>query len=198
MFPTTIWTNIGHAAADDPVALDRFARRYRPAVLGYIRGRGFAPAAAEDLCQEVFLRVLRGGVLAKARPDRGRFRSLILAVTTHVILDDRRKRRETPRAEIDEAAETEAFDHDWALHLAERALEQLRAEGSPYYAVLADHLTGRPQPRNKLWIARQKLAAHIRHEVAMTCASREDYEAELTYLARYLQPAAGTKSPKKV
>ena len=192
MFPTTIWTNIDRAAADDPEALERFARRYRPAILAYIRRRGLDAAAAEDLCQEVFVRLLRGGVLAKASPDRGRFRSLILAVTTHVLLDAARRRRERPCDGIDPVAEAEAFDHGWALHLAERALEQMKEEGSPYHQVLADHLGGRPQPRNKLWIARRKLAAHIRREVALTCASREDFEAELAYLARYLQPRAET------
>ena len=191
MFPTTIWTTIRQAGAHDSEALEDFARRYRQPVLEYIRKRGFGGSDAEDLCQDVFVRVFAGGVLAKADKDRGRFRSLLLAVTTHVIQDRLRKSREVRMQDLDPPQEQAEFDQGWAWHLTERALERLREQGSPYYGVLKDHLAGRRQDRNKLWIARSKLAALVRREVAFTCATHADFDEELAYLSRYLSRRAG-------
>ncbi len=190
MFPTTIWTTIHRAGEQDSSALQRVAERYRQPVLEHIRRRGFQGNDAEDVCQDVFLRVLQGGVLAKADPNRGRFRSLMLSVTTHVILDRFRKRRDVPVEDIEPPSheQPDAFDRTWALHLTQQAIEQLRDEGSPYYDVLAGHLAGQPQNRNKLWIARRKLAAEIRRQVAYTCATREDFDEEMAHLAPYLRP----------
>jgi RNA polymerase sigma factor (sigma-70 family) len=190
VFPTTIWTTIRQAGGRDPAALENVADRYRRPVLDYIARRGFQGADAEDLCQDVFVRVLKGGVLAKADRDRGRFRSLLLSVTTHVILDRLRRRRDVPAAELEPAGSggpDGEFDDGWTLHLVDVALQRLRDQGSPYYDVLEQHLRGQPQDRNKLWIARRKLAAEIRREVAYTCASPADLEAEMRHLEPYLR-----------
>ena len=190
VFPTTIWTTIHRAGDQDSMALEHVAERYRQPVLEYIRRRGFQGSDAEDICQDVFVRVLQGGVLAKADRNRGRFRSLMLSVTTHVILDRLRKRREVPVEDPEPLArqQTDDFDHAWALHLTDQAIQRLREQGSPYYDVLEGHLSGQPQNRNKLWIARRKLAAEIRREVAFTCATRADFDEEMAHLARYLRP----------
>ena len=189
MFPTTIWTTIRQAGGDDAAALQEFACAYRAPVLAFIQGRGFRASDADDICQDVFVRVLAGGVLAKADRDRGRFRSLLLAVTTRVIQDRLRKKREPVVNGLEPSARDPEFDRAWALHLTERAMERLQGQGSPYYDVLAGHLCGEKQDRQKLWIARRKLAALVRHEVALTCAGRDGFEEELAYLARYLRPA---------
>lgn len=190
MFPTTIWTRIREAGEQDTEALDEFARRYTPAVLEHVRARGFRGPDAEDLCQEVFLRVLQGGVLGKADKSRGRFRGLLRTVTLHTIQDRLRKRRPAPTLEVepaDEAAD-DGFDQCWAWHLTERALARLEAQGSPYHAVLVGNLKGEKQDRNKVWIARRKLTECIRREIAETCTSQEDFEAEIAYLAPFLRP----------
>jgi RNA polymerase sigma-70 factor (ECF subfamily) len=192
VFPTTIWTTIRQAAADDRDALDGFARRYREPVLRYLRSRSVRGDDAEDLCQEVFLRILRGNVLGKADAARGRFRSLVLTVARNALLD-RLRRRNEPAVDV-EVAEPAAvdpeFDREWAWHLTERALEHLRESGSPYYAVLRGHLDGEAQDRQKLWIARKKLAGLLRREVAFTCATGADFQEELAYLAQFLRPGA--------
>ncbi len=195
MFPTTIWTRILEAGAQDADAMDDFGRRYRAPVLEHVRARGFRGGDAEDLCQEVFLRVFQGGVLAKADRNRGRFRSLLRSVTTHVLQDRLRKRRDLPVDDLDPADDDgggEAFDQVWAWHLTERALERLNEQGSPYYKVLRGHLSGEKQDRNKLWIARRKLTEGIRREVADTCLSQEDFEAELAYLTPFLRPTGNS------
>ena len=196
MFPTTIWATIHQAGREDAFALEDVARRYRQPVLEYIRRRGFQGHDADDICQDVFLRILQGDVLAKADEQRGRFRSLLLSVTTHVILDRLRRRRDVNVETIEAHVEPQDFDRGWALHLTERALDRLREEGSPYFEVLSGHLAGQPQDRNRLWIARGKLAAEIRKEVAHTCFSREDFEDEMNYLCQYLGPRRAAPGPE--
>ena len=71
-------------------------------------------------------------------------------------------------------------------------MDALREEGSPYYDILAGHVLGERQDRNKLWIARRKLVAHVRREVAYTCRTHADFEEELAYLAQYLRPGEKT------
>lgn len=188
MFPTTVWDLVHEAGAREPDALERFARSYRPPVLDYIRRR--TPAAdGEDICQDVFVRLLAGGVLAKADAQKGSFRSLLRTVTQRVIIDWHRKRRRVLPVEIEPAAPEPDFDRAWALHLAERALEALRERSEASHKVLVAHLAGEKQDRGKLWIARRKLKDLIRHEIALTCRSPEEIEEEYALLAPYLRPA---------
>lgn len=196
VFPTTIWTTIREAGEQDHEALERFAEQYRAPVLRYLRRRTRTENEAEDLSQEVFLRVLRGRVLERAEKARGRFRSLLLSVVRHTLQDQLRKRKEEPSDEIEIVERDEEFDREWVLEIVERALARLEAEGSPYHGVLRGHLGGEKQDRNKLWIARGKLLAMVRHEVALTCRSHEEIESEVDYLSAFLNPgkkAAGSE-----
>lgn len=125
-------------------------------------------------------------MLRKADPQRGRFRSLLCTVTMNVLVDSYR-RRPKPAAELaDPAAPAPDFDRAWALHLVERAMERLQAENPTYYEDLRRHLDEQDVERNRLWIARKKLAAFVRHEIAMTCRSPEEIEEERALLAPYL------------
>lgn len=188
MFPTTVWDLVREAGAADPEALERLAGDYRPPVLDYIRRR--VPAAdGEDICQDVFVRLLAGGVLARADAEKGSFRSLVRTITQRVIIDWHRKRRRVLQIEIEPAAPEPDFDRAWALHLTERALGRLRQQSEGYFDVLTGHLAGEKQNRSKLWIARRKLKGLIRHEIALTCRSPGEIEEELALLAPYLRPA---------
>lgn len=186
MFPTTVWDLVRDAGAFEPGALDRFAQGYRAPVVEFLRGRGAPPQECEDLCHEVFIRLLKGGVLAKADPQRGRFRSLLCSVTLHVLVDWHR-RRPKPVVELaDPEAPAPDFDRVWALHLVEKAMERLRVEAPTYYDDLIRHLDEQHVDRNRLWIARRKLSAFVRHEIAMTCRSPAEIEEERKALAPYL------------
>src|SRR5688572_28764923 len=138
--------------------MEGFARDYRLPVLRYIERRGFSGNDAEDLCQEVFLRIFSSQVLSRVDRDLGRFRSLVLAVTKHVLQHALRRSRREPYREPDledfaDGSRDPEFDAAWILHLAERAMVRLEEAESPYYEVLRGHLSGAPQDRNKLWIA---------------------------------------------
>jgi hypothetical protein len=188
VFPTTIWTTIAKAGASDAAALERFAHQYQAPVLQFVQAKGFRGGDADDVCQDIFLRLLSGKVLARATAARGRFRNLLLSVAVHVIQDRMRRRRETPTDDIELIEKDPDFDRAWTLELTGRAFERLRAQESPYYQVLEGHLAGIPQDRNKLWIARGKLVALIQHEVALTCSSPAELEEELAHLSPYLRP----------
>lgn len=194
MFPTTMWSTIRQAGAYDREALERFASRYRPAIAEYLRTRGLTATDADDICQEVFIRLLGSKTLAMANPDRGRFRSLMLAVTRNVLVDHYRRlgRAPTPTELVsDLPAERDAdFDRTWILHLAQAAMDRLRDERSPYFEVLREHLAGVPQDRNRLWNARRKLIAYIRHEISLTCTTQAEFDDESAYLSAFLAPGA--------
>jgi len=201
MFPTTVWTTIRQAGNRNDGALQQFAQAYRPPLAEFIRLQGFSDTETDDLCQDVFVRLLHGEVLAKADPNKGRLRSLLLAVTRHVIQDRRRSLKNLPVAEEhldpvwDPAERHQQFDRTWILHLAERALDRLQAAESPYHQVLRAHLAGVKQDRNRLWIARRKLIARIRAEVAMTCSSPAEFEEEVAYLSAFLRPPKKSQNP---
>lgn len=191
MFHTTVWEVVHAAGSQDSDAISQIAEEYRTPILAFIRSRGIDGAQAEDLCHDVFVRLLAGGVLAKADADKGRFRTLLCTVTIRVIQDWSRRKREVPSSELDPAAPLPAFDRLWVLHLVERAFQQLKATSPKSYDVLRSHLRGEPPDRNKLWIARGKLASLIRREIAKTCRSPEELEAELASLSPYLRPSQG-------
>ena len=190
VFPTTIWDVVHAAGARDPGALDQLAREYRAPVLTFIKQRGIAADVAEDLCQDVFVRVLSGGVLTKASAERGTFRSLLCIVTVRVVQDWRRRQKEWPTDTIDPAVSPPDFNRGWTLHLTGRALRGLKRDAPRAYAVVRGHLAGIKQDRNKLWIARRKLAALVRREIVLTCRSRDEIEREIASLAPYLRPSS--------
>jgi RNA polymerase sigma factor (sigma-70 family) len=195
LFPETSWTTIRSAGNRDEPALERFAARYREPVRAFIGSRGVRDFEADDLCHEVFLRLLKSETLAAADPARGRFRSLIFAIAMHVIQDHGRKVRREPRAaDIPEPVDPASlpdkdadFDRAWILHLSERAMARLREESPGYHGALKESLEGTAHDRQKVWIARKKLVALIRDEVARTCSSHQDFEAEVAYLSGFLK-----------
>jgi RNA polymerase sigma-70 factor (ECF subfamily) len=91
-FATTHWSlvvrlgNRGHAQAD--AALAWLCERYwRPLYL-FVRRSGYEPHDAEDLVQSFFARLLEKDVLAAASPDRGRFRTFLLAAMKNFLANE--------------------------------------------------------------------------------------------------------------
>jgi len=90
-FPTTSWDAIaaaGDAGAEDwAAAVGRVVRHYWRPVFRYLRSRGRAHHAAEDLTQDFFILLIREDVCREAREARGRFRSLVLRVLQRFLSD---------------------------------------------------------------------------------------------------------------
>ncbi len=176
-FATTHWSVVLAAGnqgdPDARQALETLCRAYWIPVYAFLRRRGHAPADAEDYTQGFFLRILDRGVLSKADPDRGRFRSFLLACLNHYVADERDKARAArregarPLSGIDtnaanerylsEPADTNSpdrlFERKWALAVMEHAMENLREEHriaglSAEFEALREFLAGSSEHRD--------------------------------------------------
>lgn len=142
-FPTTVWSRI--------VSGEYVARHYEEPIHRFLLSKHVPVEDARELTQEVLLTVAEPGFLARADRSKGRFRSLLLAVTSNVWKMWVRKRRSTRagsglerlslgEADLDECfgdpaaiPADEAFDRFWVDALLKRALERLD-EARPQYA----------------------------------------------------------------
>ena len=73
-----------------------FHARYRDVILGWCRRQGFRPDAAEDLTQDVLLKLFRELPRHTHDPARGLFRSWLKAVVHNALADFRRRRQNHP------------------------------------------------------------------------------------------------------
>jgi len=155
-FPTTIWIQIREAQKGDRAGMNDLLARYRGALLGYLRRKGLRPDHAEDMAQEVLLRVAQPGFLKKADSAKGRFRTLLLAVTRRVLSEHRRwehagKRgghaaimntREMSLTETNVfdrvSADDPEFDQLWVAEIVERALADLKEDSNKRGLPLAE------------------------------------------------------------
>lgn len=146
-FRTTRWSLVMESrgeSRDAASALEALCRIYRPAVMSFVRRRGYAGADAEDLTQAFFENILRLKTHAAADPARGRFRVFLKvaltrflskhAVATHALKRGGGKQFESIDDDdaIDVAAgEPEpdvAFDRDFANAVIQHAMQALEDE----------------------------------------------------------------------
>jgi RNA polymerase sigma-70 factor (ECF subfamily) len=147
---STLWSVVCQAHGPAPEAADaqrQLLSRYGGAVRRYLLGAVRDPEAADDLFQEFSLRLVRGD-LARADPERGRFRAYIKGILVHLVSDHHRRRaRDGPliadvpeRSDPSEGPPGEEFLRDWREELLARAWEALeqieRQTGQPFHAVL--------------------------------------------------------------
>ena len=143
------------SASDDEkaqAALAELCKIYWRPVFAFICRRGYSVPDAQDLTQDFFAMVLRGQILGRADPARGRFRSLVLKALKDFLRDAAEKRQTRKRGgdvhfvswdewtsegpsilSIPEKASEKwsperIFDVRWAATVAERALRQLGDE----------------------------------------------------------------------
>ncbi len=88
-FVTTRWQLVNAAGSDSHDAvehLDRLLRLYLPVLQGFLRARYRLPTeTTEDVLQDfVATKIIRGGLIRTASPQKGHFRTLLLtALTRH-------------------------------------------------------------------------------------------------------------------
>jgi RNA polymerase sigma factor (sigma-70 family) len=73
-----------------------FQAAYRDVIIGWGRRYGLDLHAAEDLTQEILLKLLEALPRHEHKPDRGRFRSWLKTVVRHVLADRQRRQRRRP------------------------------------------------------------------------------------------------------
>src|SRR5438093_1175765 len=93
-FPTTHWSLVLRAGQRaDPgsaEALETLCRAYWFPLYAFARREGHGPEEAQDLTQECFSQLLAKNFLETADPNRGRFRSFLLASFKHMMAKERR------------------------------------------------------------------------------------------------------------
>jgi RNA polymerase sigma-70 factor (ECF subfamily) len=141
-------------AAGDPgaprarEALSALCGAYWYPLYAYVRRRGHTPERAQDLTQDFFTYLLERDLIAKADPERGRFRSFLRGVFARYLSDERDRANALKRGggrpviSIDpldaesrysrepahELTPERIFDRSWALTLLSRVLDRLRQE----------------------------------------------------------------------
>ena len=178
-FDSTQWSLVLRAREDTPDArgaLEQLCRTYRPPVLAYIRGRGYAADVTEDLAQTFFARFIEDAYHASADPTRGRFRAFLLVALKRFLINQDAGARTLKRggdislrrlddSQVDgehlaTATNPElAFERSWAMAVLDTAMRKLRAEAEqagklPMFEELAEFLTERPDEADYERVAR--------------------------------------------
>jgi RNA polymerase sigma factor (sigma-70 family) len=149
VFVTTRWSVVLTAGRNDTSraqeALEQLCQIYWRPLYAYLRRRGYAHSDAEDLTQAFFARLLERKDVATVHPDRGKFRSYLLAALNHFLSDEWDKARaqkrgggqvitldmatiEAEEQQADTLSPEKVFDRRWALTVLEGVHRRLRQE----------------------------------------------------------------------
>lgn len=150
-FPETRWSLIQRAVAPrssaSHKALEDLCRSYWPPLYAFLRRSGHSPEAAKDLVQGFLARLLARDDLAELEPQKGRFRSFLLAGLRNYLVSEIRRETAQKRggdgavlldlesaesayssALKDDASPDTPFDRRRAETIVDRSLDALRAE----------------------------------------------------------------------
>jgi RNA polymerase sigma-70 factor (ECF subfamily) len=136
------------ASPDADAALASLCQTYWYPLYAFVRRSGHQPADAQDLTQAFFARLLEKHYLRAADPERGRFRSFLLASVKHFLSKERDRAKAHKRGggrkvlPLDfEAGESryclepaheltaeKIFERRWALTLLDQVFARLRDE----------------------------------------------------------------------
>jgi RNA polymerase sigma factor (sigma-70 family) len=151
-FPTTRWSQVV-AAGDraDPAAREALAElcaAYWYPLYAFVRRKGHPAEEAADLVQGTFVNLLDRDGLAALAPERGQFRSFLMATCSHHLADRRDRDRAVKRGggrmaipfdrldaegryaaePVDELTAERLFERRWAISLLDHAVSRLEAE----------------------------------------------------------------------
>ena len=128
--------------------MEQLCRSYWYPLYAFVRRQGRAPEDAQDLTQGFFAHLLRKDFLSGVGPEKGRFRSFLLACLKHFLVDEWEKACTAKRggncpavrldlAGAEERYQLEArveadpeslYERRWALDLLDQVLNRLRRE----------------------------------------------------------------------
>lgn len=149
-------------------ALAGLCQEYWKPIYVYVCRQGHRTEDAKDLTQSFILELIKGPLLGRADPERGRFRSFVLTALKHFLLNSERFNRAEIRGGRAEFVALEAFageeqreiedlraltpeehfQRKWALTVLERVLQRLReeykaADRVPLFETLQSYLAGK-------------------------------------------------------
>jgi RNA polymerase sigma-70 factor (ECF subfamily) len=123
-------------------------RNYWYPLYAFVRRRGHDPSEAEDLTQEFFARLLAGNSLTTVQPEKGRFRTFLLAALKNFLANEWDKSTRLKRGggeapislesldpesryslePVTSAPDEVVFDRQWARTLCGAVMDRLRGE----------------------------------------------------------------------
>jgi DNA-directed RNA polymerase specialized sigma24 family protein len=231
-FPVTQWTLLAQASlngdAEAQQSLEMFCERYRAPVVALLRRRGVMESRVEDLTHDFFIQLMKSSALKRADRSQGSFRNFLSAILSQFLADDVKRNHALKRgggaaplsldaqdgaaaAEVSSAnGDSDLYlDHDWALHLITRALDNVAAEWNragkaARFAVLRAFLPGAVEVitqqeaavrldmsdtalRSELQRLRESFRSSVRQEVAATVHSPAEVDGELQHLLAVLR-----------
>jgi RNA polymerase sigma-70 factor (ECF subfamily) len=150
-FPTTRWSRVLTARdgsdSEARVALETLCQTYWHPLYVFVRRQGHDADEARDLVQAYFTELLEKGFLKAVAPERGRFRSFLLASLKHFLSHERDRTRALKRGgntqtisldaastagldlqAVEHLTPEQVFERQWALTLLERAVERIRRQ----------------------------------------------------------------------
>jgi RNA polymerase sigma factor (sigma-70 family) len=151
-FATTHWSVVLAAGSPESSgyqqALETLCQTYWFPLYAYLRRHGYDTHQAEEHTQAFFARILEKQHLRLADPQRGKFRSFLLAALKHFLADERDRARAKKRGggrkvlsinlheaesqyalePADKLSPEKLFDKSWALTVLERTMARLKAE----------------------------------------------------------------------
>ncbi len=151
-FNTTQWSVVLRAGdGDSPEqmsSLEALCQEYWSPVYSFIRRGGRSSEDAKDLTQGFFAHLIKNQISARADPNRGRFRTFLLASLKqflsrtnlmetrqkrggdkeHVSIDFELAEERYTRELIEPSTPDEGFDRDWATLELDSATDKLREE----------------------------------------------------------------------
>jgi RNA polymerase sigma-70 factor (ECF subfamily) len=151
-FVTTQWSLVLKAGREDDEeafeALGQLCRQYWPPLYAFVRRSGHTSEDAKDLTQSFFARLLSERRIGLADPERGRFRTFLLASMRRFMISEWRHATRMKRGghvvhvpleysieerlisnepSTKETPET-AYEKRWAMRILEQALERVHAD----------------------------------------------------------------------
>lgn len=158
-FLTTRWTLLNKCSKNEEVeALDQLCSQYWGPVRGFLRRIGLSSEDADDMTQDFFQEFMRRDGFARARKEKGRFRSFLLAAVRNHFANAQKAAKRIKRGgrnsfvEVSDELDSdpnltpgEAFDKRWAEDVVDRALKRLRDEwvaAERPFEILAPYLSG--------------------------------------------------------
>jgi len=151
-FRTTHWSVVLLSAQTQApgsrTALADLCRLYWYPLYGFVRRRGYSPEDAQDLTQGFFLSLLERKSLRRVSPEKGKFRSFLLASLKNYLSDAFDRDNSAKRGgqiefvaldfqdgeeryhdeQADDLSPEKVFDARWALILLSHAMGRLRKE----------------------------------------------------------------------
>ena len=149
---TTQWSQVLTARdgseSQARAALESLCQTYWQPLYAYIRHQGSSPEEASDLTQGFFAEFLEKDFLSSVDPDKGRFRSFLLASLRNFLSHERDRERALKRGggtltlsldvEVGEAGYAlrpveattpiDVFERRWAMTVLDRAMDRLQRE----------------------------------------------------------------------